>query len=65
MPQGLGQHTLHFRSINLPLFLVAALLMLEGSPGTHVPDYGYLHKHWKTLARGLFQTAGKLKKNLQ
>lgn len=57
MPQGLGEHSLHFRAINLQFFLGTALPMLEDSLGTVVPsfDYGDLLKHWQTLARSCLE----------
>lgn len=62
MPQGLGEHSLHFRTINLQLFPVTVLPMLEGSLETVVPGFecGYLLKHWQTLARGWTRSSKRL-----
>ena len=63
MPQGLGEHSLHFRTINSPLFPVTTLLMLEGGPGTVVPDFddGCLLKHGQRLAWGCVRPSRKRK----
>lgn len=57
MPQGFGEHSLHWRTINLQLFPATALPMLEGSLGRAVPgfDCGYLLKHWQTMARSCLE----------
>jgi len=54
MPQGLGEHSLHFRTINLKLFTLNALLVLERSLGTVILDFGCgYHVKWlRTLDTG-------------
>ena len=54
MPQGLGELSLHFRTINLQFFPVTALPRLEGSLGTAVPgfDYGYLLETLENTGEG-------------
>lgn len=57
MPQGLGDHSLHFRAINLQFFPGTALLMLEDSLGTVVPsfDYGDLLEHCQRTVRSCLE----------